>query len=93
MACMCGRFAVTTDPALLAEKIQAIDESVGASKGADKDLDDGGAGPNFNAPNYNAGLNYNVAPTTTISTVVKRHSEPDDESTRPVRSMRVTPPS
>ena len=27
MGCMCGRFAVTTDPALLAEKIQAIDES------------------------------------------------------------------
>ena len=27
MGHMCGRFAVTTDPALLAEKIQAIDES------------------------------------------------------------------
>ena len=27
MGYMCGRFAVTTDPALLAEKIQAIDES------------------------------------------------------------------
>ena len=27
MGCMCGRFAVTTDPALLAEKIKAIDES------------------------------------------------------------------
>jgi putative SOS response-associated peptidase YedK len=37
---MCGRFAVTTDPALLAEKIQAIDEATGA--GADA------AGPNFN---------------------------------------------
>ena len=29
-----------------------------------------------------------MAPTTTISTVVKRHSEPDDESTRRVRLMR-----
>ena len=71
MGYMCGRFAVTTDPALLAEKIKAIDESTAAAK--DKDT---------------PGANYNVAPTTTISTVVKRHTEPDDESTRRVRSMR-----
>ena len=31
MGVMCGRFAVTTDPALLAEKIKAIDEATGAS--------------------------------------------------------------
>jgi putative SOS response-associated peptidase YedK len=68
---MCGRFAVTTDPALLAEKIQAIDESVAAVKGKDA-----------------GGPNYNVAPTTTIATVVKRHTEPNDESTRRIRSMR-----
>lgn len=37
---MCGRFAVTTDPALLAEKIQAIDETTSAQKDA--------AGPNYN---------------------------------------------
>ncbi|BBY17178.1 DUF159 family protein [Mycolicibacterium litorale] len=59
---------MTTDPALLAEKIKAIDET-------------------NTAPN-DTGPNYNVAPTTTISTVVKRHSEPDDESTRRLRSMR-----
>ncbi|WP_083410855.1 SOS response-associated peptidase [Mycolicibacterium rutilum] len=64
---MCGRFAVTTDPALLAEKIKAIDETTGGTE---------------------TGPNYNVAPTTTISAVVKRHSEPDDEATRRVRSMR-----
>ena len=29
-----------------------------------------------------------MAPTTTITTVVRRHDEPDDESTRRVRSMR-----
>jgi putative SOS response-associated peptidase YedK len=69
---MCGRFAVTTDPALLAEKIQAIDESTAALK---DNKDSGGA-------------NYNVAPTTTISTVVRRHSEPEDDPTRRVRSMR-----
>ena len=67
MGSMCGRFAVTTDPALLAQKIQALDESTA------KD-----------APSSN----YNVAPTTIISSVVKRHTEPDDESTRRVRSMR-----
>ncbi|KHO23427.1 bacteriophage protein [Mycolicibacterium setense] len=67
MGTMCGRFAVTTDPALLAQKIQALDES--AAKDAPP-------------------TNYNVAPTTTISSVVKRHTEPDDESTRRVRSMR-----
>jgi putative SOS response-associated peptidase YedK len=66
---MCGRFAVTTDPALLAEKIQAIDEATAAQKDA-------------------AGPNYNVAPTTQITAVVKRHHEPDDESTRRVRFMR-----
>jgi len=73
MGYMCGRFAVTTDPALLAEKIQAINEST-ASTSAQKDT--------------SKGPNYNVAPTTTISAVVKRHSQPDDESTRRVRLMR-----
>ncbi|MGA9488717.1 MAG: SOS response-associated peptidase [Mycobacterium sp.] len=64
---MCGRFAVTTDPATLAEKIEAINESRSAES---------------------AGPNYNVAPTTTITTVVRRHDEPDDQATRRVRSMR-----
>lgn len=75
MGHMCGRFAVTTDPALLAEKIKAIDEATPDDKGS---RDDKGA----------PGANYNVAPTTTVATVVKRHSEPDDESTRRVRLMR-----
>jgi putative SOS response-associated peptidase YedK len=65
---------VTTDPALLAEKIQAIDESTSALKEPDS--------------SDSSRANYNVAPTTTISTVVKRHTEPDDESTRRIRSMR-----
>jgi putative SOS response-associated peptidase YedK len=67
---MCGRFAVTTDPAKLAEKIKAIDEATGT-----KEANTGGP-------------NYNVAPTATIATVVRRHSEPDDEPTRRVRLMR-----
>jgi putative SOS response-associated peptidase YedK len=69
MECMCGRFAVTTDPALLAEKIKAIDEATGTDAGS-------------------AAPNYNVAPTSTIATVVSRHSEPDDQPTRRVRLMR-----
>lgn len=40
MEVMCGRFAVTTDPALLAQKIKAIDEATGASERA--------AEPNYN---------------------------------------------
>lgn len=63
---------MTTDPALLAEKIKALDET---AKG-----DSANAGPNFN-----------VAPTTTICTVVKRHghsASPEDEATRRLRSMR-----
>ncbi len=67
MGVMCGRFAVTTDPAALAQKIQAINEARAAES---------------------AGPNYNVAPTTTITTVVRRHDEPDDEPTRRVRLMR-----
>lgn len=64
---------MTTDPALLAEKIRAIDEMTSALK------DDSGP---------TAGPNYNVAPTTTVSTVVKRHTKPEDESTRRIRPMR-----
>jgi putative SOS response-associated peptidase YedK len=48
MGGMCGRFAVTTDPALLAEKIKAIDEATGASKDAP-------------APNYNVAPTATVA--------------------------------
>ncbi len=71
MGSMCGRFAVTTDPALLAEKIKALDESAAATEGK-----------------HPPQPNFNVAPTTIISSVVKRHSEPDDKSTRRVRMMR-----
>jgi putative SOS response-associated peptidase YedK len=48
MGVMCGRFAVTTDPALLAEKIKAIDEATGAESGA-------------GAPNYNVAPTATIA--------------------------------
>ena len=69
---MCGRFVATTDPALLAEQIDARDET-------------GGSG---NGPNYGGVPNYNVAPTTTIAAVVARRDEPDDRAIRRVRAMR-----
>lgn len=72
---MCGRFAVTMDPKLLAEKLRAIDEATAARAGA--------AGIESSA-----GPNYNVAPTTVIAAVVSRHSEPGDEPTRRLRMMR-----
>jgi putative SOS response-associated peptidase YedK len=48
MGIMCGRFAVTTDPALLAEKIKAIDEATGAA-------------PDVQAANYNVAPTDTIA--------------------------------
>ncbi|QUR66647.1 SOS response-associated peptidase [Mycobacterium spongiae] len=70
---MCGRFAITTDPALLAEKITAINEVPAATGGV---------------PSEAMAPNYNVAPTASIAAVVCRHAEPDDEASRRVRLMR-----
>lgn len=57
---MCGRFAMTIDPARLALELDAVDET-GSS----------GATPDTSTPNY-ATPNYNVAPTTPIAAVVDR---------------------
>lgn len=77
---MCGRYATTVDPALLAVELDAIDETLS-----------GGREPteNYNAANYNA-ANYNVAPTDPVLAVVSRHSRehPDDAPTRRIRRMR-----
>lgn len=48
MGRMCGRFAVTTDPALLAQKIKAIDEATGAA-------------PEAPAPTYNVAPTATIA--------------------------------
>ncbi|MCF8606908.1 SOS response-associated peptidase [Gordonia sp. HY442] len=69
---MCGRYAVTTDPARLAAEIDARNEVSEAD--ADEKFSTG---------------NYNVAPTTTVMTVVDRHSrEPESDVERRVRAMR-----
>jgi putative SOS response-associated peptidase YedK len=102
---MCGRFAVTTDPAALAEKIDAINEARPTTMQAEERPEVGvcphelavpppvcGGKPGNQARAIEGqaavGPNYNVAPTTTITTVVRRHDEPDDEPTRRVRLMR-----
>lgn len=63
---------MTTDPALLAERIGAVNEAPEAAVVESE----------FYAPNYN------VAPTAAIATVVSRHTEPDDQPIRRVRLMR-----
>lgn len=65
---VCGRFAVTVDPALLAAQLDAVDETTAADR---------------TAPNYNP-RNYNVAPTTPIVTVVRRHGDPEQPPDEPV---------
>ena len=71
---MCGRYATTVDPGLLAVELDAIDET-----DPDEELLPEEAGPN-----------YNVAPTTKVLTVVARHDRDssDDEPKRRVRRMR-----
>lgn len=72
---MCGRYAVTIDPALLAVEIDAVDEISTVSQST---------GPQ----QLPAIPNYNVAPTDPVLTVVARHREPGDVPTRRVRAMR-----
>ncbi|GAC66634.1 SOS response-associated peptidase [Gordonia soli] len=101
---MCGRYAVTTDPAKLAAEIDAVNEvtSVGpdAASGTSADTDETSDQQGAEQPTLpgvdekekprGPGPNYNVAPTTTIMSVVKRHSQddPDDAAALRVRAMR-----
>lgn len=91
---MCGRYAVTTDPAKLAAELDAINE-------VPSPLAAGAAAPADAAPSEESAAarapwpNYNVAPTTTIMTVVARHPRAEADSTHPdgdptlrVRAMR-----
>lgn len=94
---MCGRFAVTTDPAKLAAEIDAVNEvPASAASGPDDaagtaatDSGQSGAGSDDRAARP-LGTNYNVAPTTTILTVVERHShdDPHGDPRLRVRAMR-----
>ncbi|SPM32520.1 Putative SOS response-associated peptidase YedK [Mycobacterium rhizamassiliense] len=61
MESMCGRFAVTTDPALLAQKIKAIDEATGTTERAGE-------------PNYNVAPTASIA--TVVSRHSEPEDEP-----------------
>lgn len=96
---------MTTDPAKLAAEIDAINEvpvpldPAGDTPGSDTpgsgSTDDSGGGSRTekdaadDAPR-SPGPNYNVAPTTTVMTVVRRHShdDPDDDPALRIRAMR-----
>lgn len=71
---MCGRYATTVDPSLLAVELDAIDET----------------DPEEELLPEEAGPNYNVAPTTKVLTVVRRHDRehPDDDPALRIRRMR-----
>ncbi|MCV7193204.1 SOS response-associated peptidase [Mycolicibacterium brumae] len=65
---MCGRFAVTVDPALLAGELDAVNEI--PEQPGDSATPADGPGPN-----------YNVAPTTGIAGLVRRHDRQNTEAT------------
>ncbi|GAB09995.1 hypothetical protein GOARA_050_00570 [Gordonia araii NBRC 100433] len=91
---MCGRYAVTTDPAKLAAELDAANEVPdlpAPEPPAQQTLDDVAAADEDKAPR-SRWENYNVAPTTTILTVVDRHSHgaegAEEDPTRRIRAMR-----
>ncbi len=91
---MCGRYAVTTDPATLAAELDALDEvSAPSSRTTEKDVQEAAeadTGDTATAGRRGPGVNYNVAPTTTIMAVVSRHDHDDADSPARmrVRAMR-----
>ncbi|MFC4602488.1 SOS response-associated peptidase [Rhodococcus kronopolitis] len=72
---MCGRYATTVDPALLAVELDAIDETRSGTRVPEE---------------RHEAANYNVAPTDPVLAVVSRHSRehPDDAPRRRIRRMR-----
>ncbi|MCM3896115.1 MULTISPECIES: SOS response-associated peptidase [Gordonia] len=90
---MCGRFAVTTDPAKLAAEIDAVNEVPAAPPTPDDQTSAKQPSPDKSGTDQaprTLGTNYNVAPTSTILTVVERHShdDPHDDPRLRVRAMR-----
>lgn len=72
---MCGRYAVTTDPAKLAAEIDALNEVTAPGLGS--------------PPAELAAPSYNVAPTSTVLTVVKRRDRSSDEAGPSVSDPRL----
>ncbi|MAU84725.1 MAG: DUF159 family protein [Gordonia sp.] len=101
MEAMCGRYAVTTDPAKLAAEIDAInevpvpldpagDESADDKSAKDESANNEPASAERGTSGRSPGPNYNVAPTTTVMTVVRRHApdDADDDPALRIRAMR-----
>ncbi|WP_161897670.1 SOS response-associated peptidase [Gordonia spumicola] len=88
---MCGRYAVTTDPAKLAAEIDARNEIDPPPSGSSRSAGESSrsADESSRSPSAVEG-NFNVAPTTTVMTVVDRHEHgvPDDIAARRIRAMR-----
>ncbi|GGL08909.1 SOS response-associated peptidase [Nocardia jinanensis] len=88
---MCGRYATTTDPGRLAVELDAIDETeIPGDSGARGSASVAGEDADTRRDDRRPGVNYNVAPTTQILTVVDRHTHehPDDTPSRRIRRMR-----
>ncbi|GGF25406.1 SOS response-associated peptidase [Williamsia phyllosphaerae] len=84
---MCGRYAVTTDPALLAAELDAIDEVMSSPPPVTESSVDS---PDAPKRPPGPGENYNVAPTSTVMSVVRRHAHgiTDDDPALRIRAMR-----
>lgn len=77
---MCGRYATTADPKTLAAELDALDETA--------PREDSGSGA---APASTPRVGYNIAPTTTVATVVDRRDDAGADGTpvrRRIRAMR-----
>ncbi|MEU4316668.1 SOS response-associated peptidase [Nocardia sp. NPDC024068] len=91
---MCGRYATTTNPGRLAVELDALDETgatTATGSGSGLRGDSSAAAESAADPgDRDRGVNYNVAPTTQILTVVDRHDHdhPGEPATRRIRRMR-----
>lgn len=85
---------MTTDPAKLASEIEAVNEVPASLDRAPQTgataVDATGDAESADRQPRGVGPNYNVAPTTTIMSVVKRHAhdDPDDDPVLRIRAMR-----
>lgn len=89
---MCGRYATTADPATLAAELDALDETQQGGAVTARSTSTGSSAHSAgDPPSARVRVGYNVAPTTTIATVVDRHDESANSESplrRRIRAMR-----
>ncbi|NUS42444.1 MAG: SOS response-associated peptidase [Mycobacteriaceae bacterium] len=76
---MCGRYAATADPAALAAELDEWERESGVGAGE----------VSIDEPDADAPPSYNVAPTTQILTVVRRHDDSSDDAPVHTRIRRM----